>query len=268
MPSPFPGMDPYLEGATRWRDFHTRMMTAVSDQLNPQLRPKYVVRVEERVYVSDETDPGRTWFAPDLHVVTAGRPAGTPAPRPDIRSEPAGDVAEAVDVSAQLEEDVRERFLTIVDVSSRDVVTVIEILSPTNKIRGSRGRAEYESKRRDVTRSGSHLVEIDLLRRGDRVFVPRDLPRHDYSVYLSRRTDHARAGWVWPILLRQHLPVVPIPLRDGDADAKLNLQAAVTDVYDRANYDLEIDYATAPEIPLSPDAAAWADELLRSKRLR
>ena len=59
------------------------------------------------------------------------------------------------------------------------------------------------------------------------------------------------------------LPVVPVPLLEGDADVEIDLQAAFDAVYDDLGYDLSVDYAEAPEIPLSPGAAAWAEAWLR-----
>ena len=276
MPSPFPGMDPYIESPSRWGDFHTQMMADIRALLNPLLRPNYVVRIEERVYISEETDPGRRWIVPDLHVVVTGsaqgagpaRPTRTPQTAVPPEAEVDADVAQAVDVSEQLHEQVRERFLQIVDVTRREVLTTIELLSPGNKVRGSQSREEYLSKRRAVIASGVGLVEIDLLRQGERGFVPQNLPEHDYQVYVSRWVGGDRKGWVWPVLLRQRLPAIPVPLREGDADVTLDLQAAVTRAYDVANYDLEIDYARDPDVPLSPATAAWADGLLRTKDLR
>jgi hypothetical protein len=268
MPSPFPGMDPYIETAGRWGDFHTRMMTVMSDLLNPQLRPKYLCRIEERVYISEETDPGRKWIVPDLHLVAATSSGARKGVVATSNTPPESDVAQAVEVTEHLQEEVRERFLQIIDRASRAVVTTIELLSPANKIAGSTGRKEYEAKRTAVINSGSHLIEIDLLNAGERIFDPAELPRHDYQVYLSRWVNGARKGWVWPIQMRQRLPAVPVPLRDGDPDATLDLQSAVSQTYDRASYDLEIDYGQDPQAPLSPEAAKWVDGFLRSKSLR
>jgi hypothetical protein len=265
MPSPFPGMDPYLESPRLWPDVHHSLISAIRAQLNPQLRPKYVARVEERVYVSDEGDPGRRAIVPDVHVVErrGDRIAGAAASS-------VANVAEPVPVVELLEQEVHEPFVEILSASGRDVVAVIEVLSPANKTRGARGRDEYEAKRRQVMHSGTHLVEIDLLRQGDPVFAGQAVPAHDYGVYLSRAVEgtRERRGLFWPILLRQRLPAVHIPLRAADADVAVDLQAVLDAIYDEASYDADLDYRAAPDVPLSYEAAHWAEGVLRAKGLR
>src|SRR6516164_1643463 len=68
MPSPFPGMDPYLETPDLWPDVHHELISQIRHQLNPRLRPKYVARVELRVYISDDDDPGRKVIIPDVRI--------------------------------------------------------------------------------------------------------------------------------------------------------------------------------------------------------
>ena len=265
MPSPFPGMDPYLESPRLWPDVHHSLISGIRQQLNPQLRPKYVARIEERVYISDETDVGRKAIVPDVHVVAS---TGGSAAAPRGARAPEGNVAQAVKVVELIDQEIHEPRIEILDAESREVVTVIEVLSPTNKIRGSEGRREYLKKRRRVIASPAHLVEIDFLRDGARVFVGQDLPAHDYGVYLSRAADDARDGLFWPILLSQKLPEVLIPLRAGDDDVRLDLQAVLNRQYDEAGYDADIEYARAPDVPLSAELAKWSDDLLRAKGLR
>jgi hypothetical protein len=152
--------------------------------------------------------------------------------------------------------------LEIRDAANRDVVTVIEILSPSNKVVGSRGRASYQQKRREILDSPSHLIEIDLLRMG-RPFFQRNRPC-DYSVCESR-VERRPKGRYWPILLVQALPTVGIPLRPADPEVPLDLQAVLSSAYDRAGYDLRIDYDAEPEPPLTGANAEWAKELLRKR---
>jgi hypothetical protein len=257
-------MDPFLECSRLWPDVHHSLISGIRQELNPQLRPKYVARIEERVYISDDTDPGRKVIAPDLHIVA---PAGVRLEDSKAFTAPA-DVAQAIGVVELIEDEIHEPRVEIVDVESRTVVTVIEVLSPSNKLRGSEGRREYLRKRRSVTASSTHLVEIDLLRAGTPVFVGQELPPHDYGVYVSRAREDSRSGLYWPILLRQRLPVARIPLRDGDADAQLDLQAILNRQYDEAGYEVDVDYSVAPEIPLSAESAEWAAGLLKSKGLK
>lgn len=267
MPSPFPGMDPYLEDAALWPDVHHEMISVTREMLNAQLRPKYHVRIEERVYISDEHDPGRRLIVPDLRV------RDVPGQENELLSSAPADaavgveVAEPVVVTTLLDEEVRDAFLEVIDTDLRQVVTVIEILSPANKCPGSRGRQAYLQKRQDVLNSPSHLVEIDLLRDGEALPAREVLPSHHYIVHVSSASQRPR-GTVWPILLQQRLPTIAIPLRDGDPDSPLDLRQVLDTVYERAAYDLQIDYRNDPNPPLTGDDAAWADALLLEKGLR
>ncbi|MGC8640091.1 MAG: DUF4058 family protein [Isosphaeraceae bacterium] len=267
MPSPFPGMDPYLEKPGLWRDVHLNLIASTQGFLNGELRPKYLVRVEERTYVADESEAALALQAryPDVEVL--GRP-GWEKSRFSPRGETAQlEVAEPVIATTWFEEEVHEAFLKIIDRESRDVVTVIEILSPTNKIPGSAGRRSFEDKRREVMYSPCHWVEIDLLRGSRLAPVPRKLGPHEYLVHVSTTNLRPR-GKLFPIRLAQRLPIIPIPLKPEDPDARLDLQAVLDSAYDRAGYDLEIDYRTEPQPPLEGPLAEWADELLRTKGLR
>lgn len=266
MPSPFPGMDPYLETPGLWPDVHHRLITAASDFLNPQLRPKYYVRVEERVFISDENDPGRRVIAPDLLRIVA-RPGWEGTPAPSTGGTATLEVAQPVEVTTLIEDEIHEAFLEVIDRERRQVVTVIEVVSPTNKFPNSRGQASYQRKRQEVLRSPSHWVEIDLLRQGEPFVVHQVIPDCEYLVHVSRAAKRPGAT-VWPIRLHQRLPVIPIPLRPEDGDAKLDLQAVLTTVYDRAAYDLEIDYRAKTVPPLPPELAEWAQQWLQAKGLR
>ena len=145
------------------------------------------------------------------------------------------------------------------------LVTAIEVLSPTNK-RGE-GREEYLENRRPILHSPAHLVEIDLLRRGRRVPMEQALPTAPYYVYVGRHDIRPDTD-VWPIRLDRPLAEVPIPLLVGDDDVMLDLQTALTAVYDLSDYGLEIDYARPPEVPLKTRQAAWVDRHLLAAGLR
>jgi hypothetical protein len=257
-------MDPYLEAPWLWPDVHHGIISITQEMLARLLRPKYYVRVEERVYISDETDPGRKVIVPDVRVAERPSWEGRAVALPN-----AGGVAIAapLEVTTLIDDEIHEARLEVIDRERRDVVTVIEVLSPTNKVAGSRGRASYLEKRQEVTESPSNLVEIDFLRGGEPIHVREDLPPHDYLVHASVRGRRPR-GWVWPIRLQETLPVVAVPLRPDDPLAPLDLQAVLTTAYDRAGYDLSINYRDAPTPPLRGEAAGWADQLLREKGLR
>lgn len=238
MQPPFPGMDPYLEDRSLWPDVHHGLISEMQAVLNRQIRPQYHVRVEERVYISDENDPGRKAIIPEPLIL-----------------------------KTLIDDEIREARLEVVDTNQQAVVTVIELLSPTNKINGSRGRASYEQKRREVMNSSSHFVEIDLLREGDHLHTRELLPLAEYYVHVSRK-DRRPNGYVWPIRLPQRLPVIAIPLKEGDPDAMLDLQEVLATAYERAAYDLQVNYRAEPTPRLAPEMAEWANKLLTSKGMR
>lgn len=254
-------MDPYLEDPGIWPVVHHGLISAIQEMLNAKLRPKYHVRVEERIYVSDEDDPGRSVIIPDLRV--AQRKASGPLPvQPKISD--AIETAEPIEVTTLVEDEIHEARLEVIDRAQRQVVAVIEVVSPSNKVAGSRGQASYQQKRKDIMNSPSHWVEIDLLRAGVPVAVRPALPAHDYLVHVSRAGLRPRAT-VWAIRLNQRLPVIPIPLRGGDPDAQLDLQMAFSTVYERAAYDLETDYSRSPVVALDELALNWAQETIAQR---
>jgi hypothetical protein len=260
MPSPFPGMDPHLESPVIWPDVHHNLISEIQARLNPNLRPRYVARVELRVYISDDDDPGRAALVPDVRVDTNPRRKGAKKPKAQV----ALAVTEPLIVPTLMDEEIEEAFLKIIEVESEDLVTVIEILSPTNKIRGSRGRASFMAKRHEIMNSEVHWVEIDLLRDGvPSVTNPPLRPCH-YRILVSRADQRMRTRF-WPVNVRQSLPVIGIPLRGKDPEAALDLGAVFQSVYDRAAYDASVDYRKDPRPPLEGDDAKWAKELLRGR---
>ncbi len=265
MPSPFPGMDPWLEHPSRWPDVHHHLISAIQASLADQLRPRYVARVEERVYISDERDPGRRCIIPDVHVAEGG--AGEPDAPFSIAPAAGVAVAEPLVRVTLLDKEVHEAYLTLVDVDDREIVTVIEVLSPTNKCPGAEGQKSYLRKRHEVMGSNANFVEIDLLRDGEQILVEPGLPECEYIAHISR-PGHRPEGLIWPIRLNQRLPVLPVPLRAGEGDVQLDLQSALASFYDRAGYDLILDYAADPVPSLTGAWIAWADELLRAHGLR
>jgi hypothetical protein len=177
------------------------------------------------------------------------------------------EVAEPMVITTLIDDEIHEAYLEIIDREDRHVVTVIEVVSPSNKVAGSRGRRSYLRKRREIMDSPAHWGEIDFLRSGTPL-VPQGVLSHgDYFVHVSRSRQRPK-GSVWPIRLTQRLPVVTIPLKAEDADVELDLQRVLDTAYDRAGYDMVVNYRADPEVPLSEAYAAWVDELLRSKGLR
>ncbi|MBC7818522.1 MAG: DUF4058 family protein, partial [Planctomycetaceae bacterium] len=179
MPSVFPGMDPFIE-ADEWEDFHVNMIVGIQAALTPSLRPDYVVRSERRVFVEHPFDNPQL-IRPDLTVV---RPAGRRSSRRSTSSSTA--VLEPVECTLPGPIEVREKYLVIRKLHSAEVVTVIEVLSPSNKRVGGEGRGEYLAKREEVLQSRTNLVELDLLRGGARLPTLEPLPEGDYYAFVCR----------------------------------------------------------------------------------
>jgi len=253
MPSPFPGMNPYLEQPGVWPDFHVTLLTELRRALVAQVSEKYVVGVEEELFIHEATAEERRLTArADVAVTERGAHRGQAAPSTGA---PAAPTYATLPVTVDVE---RHRSLAVRDREGGQVVTAIEVLSPTNKD-PSKHRDQYEAKRLRLIESGVNLVEIDLLRGWGR--MPMDgLPPCDYCVMVSRSEEWPRAG-VWPLGLRDVLPKVPTPLRPPDPDAWLDLQAALHRVYDDAGYARRL-YRHEPNPPLAADEQAWARQLL------
>lgn len=256
MVSPFPGMDPYLEGEL-WTTFHIQLAVEIARQLTPRLLPRYFAFANQR-QVTDmpqEVAIEATDVYPDVGVVAANaaRPANVSAA-----------LAEApLKLTTVVPSQIPHSWVEIRDQAGRALVTLIEILSPTNK-RGD-GRREYLRKRNKVFRSSAHLVEIDLLRKGKRVPMAEPLPQSDYFVLLTR-ADQRPESEVWPISLADSLPTVRIPLREPDPDVPLDLQQAFSNIYELSPYGLAIDYSKPPDVPLSKGAALWAAQRIKLVR--
>ena len=264
MPSPFPGMDPYLEAPGLWSDVHRQIISVLREVLQSQLRPKYFVRLEERVYVSDDDDPGREMHLP--YVRFSGEDDSFRASRGSGESAVL-DADGSVELVTFVRDEIHEPRLEVIDRLDKEVVTVLEVLSPSNKVTGSRGRESFVEKRQEVTWSSTHWIEIDLLREGV-PFVHRDhLGPYDYSVHVSR-TERRPRGTFYPIRLRNRLSRIAVPLKSEDPDTLLDLQKVLETAYDRAGYDMIVDYKTDPVPALKGDDAGWAESLLREKGLR
>jgi len=271
MPSPFPGMDPYLESSGLWQDVHHRLIFCASEALQPQLPPRYYALIEERIILEA---PSRSYY-PDVTIAQQG--AGTPSVG-GVQVAPGGRAVVAVDMESDVaievedEEEIRQGYLEIREASGGRVVTIIEVVSPANKAAGSRVHQTYLRKQADVLASDANLIEIDLLRRGAHVLaVPESrLERVRPFDYLVCRHQAARHGTyqLYPRTVRQPLPRIGIPLRSEDGEVVLDLQAVFQRCYDSAPYARLLDYRSEPLTPLPPADAAWADALLREKGLR
>jgi hypothetical protein len=264
MPSPFPGMDPYLERPSLWPDVHHELISEIRAALNHQIRPRDFAQVQERVYVSREDDPGRSIMIPDVHLFLQNQARRVRVPVGTRGVE----VAEPLVVDTYLDEEIRQPYLEVRDLQKQKVVTVIEVLSPDNKVSRAQGLESFRSKRETIMRSSSHWVEIDLLRGGVSLGLRERISTHEYLVHISPvnlRAEHK--SLVWPIRLSQRLPAIEIPLR-GKEKAALDLQGVVEATYERVGYADVIDYTKEPIPPLTREWKAWADQLLREKGFR
>jgi hypothetical protein len=258
MPSPFPGMDPYLEG-TLWMSVHTPLAVEIVRQLTPKLRPRYMALTTRRYVIDVPEDADVTIEGIYLDVSVARSES------PELGSSATSIMPSVLRLTTLMPESIPQISVEINEVKSHRLVTVIEVRSPTNKCRN--GGDEYLAKRNKILLSRAHLMEIDLLRRGRRVPMKDMLPQAPYFVFVSRSNLRPLTD-VWPVLLNQTLPAVPVPLLNGDADASLDLQEALTNVYDSCGLDLAIDCTKTPEVPLPSKATAWIDERLRAAGLR
>jgi hypothetical protein len=252
MPSPFPGMNPYLEQEDIWQDFHDRMIPAIGDALSLQVSPHFIVKIHEHLYIH-EPEAGQRFRVGSGDVNLIRPTGGISKQQSGMATLPAPShiVLPDVDVEAQTFLEIRER-------KHRELVTVIELLSPTNK-RSGPDREQYLAKRGNVLRSTAHFVEIDLLRGWPK--MPGDeAPDCDYSIMVSVVAERPRAAY-WQIALKERLPSIPIPLREPLPSVNLELQDLLHGVYDRAHYKNHI-YEGSPPPPLSSEQTAWAQALL------
>lgn len=247
MPSPFPGMDPYIEQPNLWSDFHNNLSAAIQAALNRQIRPRYVARLTEYATydVVAVATTARESFSPDVSVWQATGASGPNAVAEAVAPAIPAPVESAVDLEVPL----RLHSVEVREVGSRELVTVIEVLSPVKKRPGHKAHSDYLRKRQNLLRSQVHWLELDLLRGGERPPLARPVPRAAYYVTLSRVPRRPTVE-VWPIQLWECLPQVPVPLLEGDPDAVLDLSALVAEVYERGGYDAVLDYAEAPPPPV------------------
>lgn len=262
MPSPFPGMDPYLEDPDLWLDVHHWLISMSAEQLQPQVTPRgYYVAVEQRVWLES---PEKSMY-PDLSVEER-----RPPPSKNLEREAVLLVDEPVLLPLE-EVERREWYLNIHELGSQRLITGIEFVSPSNKSR-TESREQYLRKRRKFAQAGINLVEVDLLRAGrpllrlpPAVLRPRPrVPRYLINIIRPGSSDYE----FYPVPIRQRLPRVRIPLKTGEPDAVLDLQAALARAYDAGAYALRIDYNQPPVPPLRGDDASWADALLVAAGLR
>jgi hypothetical protein len=246
-------MNPYLEHPRIWKDFHSSFLVRMREVLVRDLLPRgYSVSLEETLYARHEWSEFSMFLGmPDIAVNRRDRQSesgGTATlAAPMIRTVPETPAAEAFN------------FLSIRGADGDDVITVIELLSPTNKRRGA-DRKRYLRKRRGIFESGTHFVELDFLRGSPRMPMD-DPPACDYLAMVSRAETRPEVD-VWPIAIRSPLPMIPIPLLGQDHQPVV-LQEILHGVYEASGYAATC-YRRPPKPPLRPEDAAWADGILKA----
>ena len=279
--SPFPGMNPYLEAADTWPDFHDALANEIRVELNRVLPTPYYARLQKRLELGLVLEggalhrivPDSTVLRRTLHEPSPAWEIGTTATVP---RQPRIEATPSIDLRVRT--DPIQHHLVEIRNARRDhrVVTVIEIVSPSNKAPGP-DRRSYEVKQSEVLSSDANLIEIDLLRSGRRllpypemVAVVDDL-NCDYLVVLNRSVLR-QGDWMdytlYPVNLQEPLPCILIPLAGQDPDVLLDLQVVTGRAYEGGAYSRVVDYLVEPEPPLSSEDSAWADQLLRAAGLR
>jgi hypothetical protein len=269
MPSPFPGMDPFLEHPVFFGGLHSSMIAYLREFMQPLLPEPYYAEISDRVWV----ELTHRYVEPDVNLLRSPK---SPPP-----AEPAGGVAVAsykgtkpvvVHVPWEERRETSLQIFTRLDDRER-LVTSIEVLSLANKTSGEQGRDLYLRKQREVLDGKIHLVEIDLLRSGlhttsvPLIYANEQVGSFDYHVCVHR-FDRRGDYFVYPILLVDRLPTIDVPLLPGDEAVAVDLQAVFDRCYDTGPYRRRVRYAeNAATPPLRPEQAAWATECLRAANL-
>jgi hypothetical protein len=255
--NPFPGMNPYMQ--LTWPDVHVALIAYIREALGTELPEDLLAKGEMAVEVFGDS---RFRARPDVAVVgeewkNGLPPVWTPAPEYQglIVSEP---TLVTIDLPRQRWVEVRS--------DEGELITVIEVISPSNK---RQGRGTYEIKRDSFVAAGVNVVEIDLVRGGERVVDAGPLEEvsalrdrcGDYLVSVSRGSVPGRRE-IYPCPMRERLPVIRLPLRAGEPDIPLDIQALVDRCYTSGRY-WKLDYSKELDPPLSEEDKAWADDLLR-----
>ncbi len=256
MPSPFPGMDPFLEDPAYWSDFHYTFINYWREAVAEALPPQYEAGLGERVYLIEHDPEQRKLAFPDVAVTKGDGPLGV--------FTSAGGVAtlEPVTIPLTILGGPRETYIEILHRPDQSLVAVLELLSPTSK--QELGRTRYLSERKDRLYQYVHLAELDLLRGGRRPPMAKPLPPGD-CYYLVSRAEQRPDCQVYAWGLRQPLPTLPVPLKPPDDDLHISLASVFTTAYDRGRFGRRVDYGGPLPGQLRDDEKAWASGIIAPK---
>jgi hypothetical protein len=261
MRNPFPGMDPYLETPAYWPDFHQRFITYWCDLLAERLPDQYEARIDERVNLVEAPHEEVKRIIPDLAITQREREQPSEVAEPTTTATLTA--AEPVSIPMAILDDVHEGYIKILHRPDKTLVTVLELLSPTNK--SDIGHGDYLAKRREVIRQGVNLVEVDLLTQGHRIPLLLPLPTGDYYVIVARSDNRPNCD-VYAWNLRQPLPTIPIPLKPPDPPILLNLGQVFSLTYERGRYGRSFDYTQPPPTPLNETDIDWVAERIQTMK--
>lgn len=257
MPSPFPGMDPYLESPAYWPDFHARFVNYWCEAVADALPGPYDARILDYVsWIEAMEGQGTRVAEPDVIV---GPPASVRSER-KARPPEGAFVCDSVTLDVAFADEERTTYIEVLHRPDHALVAVLELLSPANK--EAPGRSLYLAKRHSVLLQPVHLVELDLLLKGQRPPIEGALPPADYYCYVSRG-DRRPQCEVYHWTMRQPLPALPVPLRAPDPDVWVDLAAVFRTTYERGRYARSLDYARPPAVALSPEQRAWVEPTAR-----
>jgi len=246
----FPGVDPFLEPAGLWPEFHLKFLNHWQDTLTELLPETYEARLDERVRIVFPETGQTGLIAPDLAVLESPGPARdapqSAGPTTATILEPA-----TIRMTPNWGEEVREVSLHILRRPERQLVTVLELLSPSHK--ESPGRDFYLRKRAALLQDDVNLFELDLLKSGQRILLGGAYPSGDFHALLARANDRPWCK-VYSWTVQQRLPVLPVPLRAPDADLWIDLQEVFERAYERGRYQRVID--TTQALPAAWDEAS------------
>jgi hypothetical protein len=254
MASPFPGVDPFLEGQGVWRDFHHTFITSWREFVMRKLPTNYIARVDEQVYLDRNRggDPGER--VPDVVVEQTG-----PHGRPRSGGKSASMTVEPIVLRNVMPDPIRQGYIEVRRKSDDSIVSVLELLSPTNK--SGSGRGEYLLKRDALLQQAVHLVEVDLLLKGPRLPLDERLPDAHFYAYVSRG-DHRPDCEVFHWTIRDPCPPIPIPLEPPDGDVSIDLQEIFDATFNRVPFDALVRYDRPLELSLPESIRTWIKERL------
>lgn len=265
MKSPFPGMDPYIESQGLWGDFHNHLIEHICQHLADSVSERYFVRTGRRSYYVLIGEEGKDdySFVPDVKINVAESGKRTKRKSESVATAEPAMEDEPLTLRLFIEDEYRESFVDIYEANPEErLVTTIEVLSPSNKRPGTKGWKLYQRKRRNVLLGNVNLVEIDLLRDGQRPPSFDPWPSSPYYLLVARASREQYAK-VWRASFQSPIPVIPVPLDKPDADIPLRLQPMIETIYKRFRYGGSINYSKPLKPPLRGAEATWVKTQLR-----